>query len=131
MEGNGVLTPVKEMNSLGTKFDLLDLLWICKNLDLQSFKKRLKDARDRYDILMEKIILEHKEARNKNGAGADTVKDVLDILIDISEDENAEMKLTRENVKAFVMVMTLRYACVHKLLQYCIYTCTRRHTSLF
>ncbi|XP_021283128.1 3,9-dihydroxypterocarpan 6A-monooxygenase-like [Herrania umbratica] len=102
-EANEVQTLVKEMNNLGTKFNLSDLLWFCKNLDLQGFKKRLKDVRDRYDILMEKIILEHKEARNKNGAGGDRMKDVLDILIDISEDENAEMKLTRENIKAFVM----------------------------
>ncbi|OMO70127.1 Cytochrome P450 [Corchorus olitorius] len=101
-EANEVQTIVKEMNGLGTKFNLADLIWFCKNLDLQGYRKRLKDVRDRYDILMEKIILEHKEAR-KNGAGADKVKDVLDILINISEDENAEMKLSRENIKAFVM----------------------------
>lgn len=106
---NEVQTIVKEMNKLGTKFNLSDLLWFCKNLDLQGFRKRLKDVRDRYDILMEKIILEHKEARKKNkSTAADTVKDVLDILIEISEDQNAEMKLTAENVKAFVMVMSLR-----------------------
>ncbi|KAK8553026.1 hypothetical protein V6N13_055803 [Hibiscus sabdariffa] len=52
---------------------------------------------------MEKIILEHKEARKNNGSAGDMVKDVLDILIKTSEDENAEMKLTRENAKAFVM----------------------------
>lgn len=102
-EANEVQILVKEMNSLGTKFNLSDLLWFCKNLDLQGFKRRLKDVRDRYDILMEKIISEHKEARKKNVAGGDKVKDVLDILIDISEDENAEMKLTTENIKAFVM----------------------------
>lgn len=103
-EANEVQTIVKEMNKLGTKFNLSDLLWFCKNLDLQGFRKRLKDVRDRYDILMEKIILEHKEARKKNkSTAADTMKDVLDILIEISEDQNAEMKLTAENVKAFVM----------------------------
>ncbi|EOY09433.1 Cytochrome P450, family 93, subfamily D, polypeptide 1, putative [Theobroma cacao] len=102
-EANEVQTLVKEMNSLGPKFNLSDSLWFCKNLDLQGYRKRLKDVRDKYDILMEKIILEHKEARKKNGARGDKIKDVLDILIDISEDENAEMKLTRENIKAFVM----------------------------
>ncbi|WRX24953.1 Cytochrome P450 - like 10 [Theobroma cacao] len=102
-EANEVQTLVKELNSLGSKFNLSDSLWFCKNLDLQGFRKRLKDVRDKYDILMEKIILDHKEARKKNGARGDKIKDVLDILIDISEDENAEMKLTRENIKAFVM----------------------------
>ncbi|XVE61225.1 hypothetical protein DITRI_Ditri06bG0022400 [Diplodiscus trichospermus] len=102
-DANDVQTLVKEMNNLGTKFNLSDLICFCKNLDLQGFRKRLKDARERYDILMEKIILEHKEARKKNGAEGDRVNDVLDILIDVSEDENAEMKLTRENIKAFIM----------------------------
>ncbi|KAK6244107.1 hypothetical protein QUC31_010516 [Theobroma cacao] len=102
-EANEVQTLVKEMNSLGSKLNLSDSLWFCKNLNLQGFRKRLKDVRDKYDILMEKIILDHKEARKKNGARSDKIKDVLDILIDISEDENAEMKLTRENIKAFVM----------------------------
>ncbi|KAK8515133.1 hypothetical protein V6N13_122125 [Hibiscus sabdariffa] len=102
-EANEVLTLVKEMNNLSTKFNLSDSLWFCKNLDLQGFRKRLKDVRGRYDVLMEKIILEHKEARKNNGSIGDMAKDVLDILIETSEDENAEMKLTRENVKAFVM----------------------------
>ncbi|KAE8673358.1 putative Cytochrome P450, family 93, subfamily D, polypeptide 1 [Hibiscus syriacus] len=75
------------------------------NLDLQGYRKRLKNVRDKFDILMESVISEHKEARNESesAGNSDKVKDVLDLLIDISEDENAEMRLTRENIKAFVM----------------------------
>ena len=32
---------------------------------------------------------------------------MLDVLLDIYEDKNAEMKLTRENIKAFIMVSVL------------------------
>ena len=32
------------------------------------------------------------------------MKDVLDILLDILEDETSEMKLTKDNIKAFVFV---------------------------
>ncbi|KAJ6741878.1 CYTOCHROME P450 [Salix viminalis] len=70
------------------------------------FEKRLKDARDRYDSMMERIMKEHEDARRKKreiGDEGDTVKDVLDILLDIYEDENAEKRLTRENIKAFLM----------------------------
>ncbi|CAL5002627.1 unnamed protein product [Urochloa decumbens] len=36
-------------------------------------------------------------------AGAEKAKDLLDILMDAAEDENAEVKLNRENIKAFVL----------------------------
>lgn len=38
------------------------------------------------------------------GDETETGKDLLDILLDIYEDENAEWRLTRENIKAFIMV---------------------------
>ncbi|KAJ0053630.1 hypothetical protein Pint_01356 [Pistacia integerrima] len=109
-----VRTLVKEMNSLGTKFNLQDLIWFCKDLDLQRYGKRLKDVRNRYDILMEKIIREHKEEKQKRemNKSEDQVGDLLDILLDISEDENAEMRLSRENVKALIMVtISLSHTC--------------------
>ncbi|OMO70128.1 Cytochrome P450 [Corchorus olitorius] len=99
-EGSQLQKLVTEMNDLVTTVNLSDYFWFCKSLGLLGFRKRLKDARDRYDILMDKFILEHKEAR-KNAAGNGRIKDLLDILIDISEDENAEMKFTRDNIKAF------------------------------
>ncbi|KAK8594554.1 hypothetical protein V6N13_015476 [Hibiscus sabdariffa] len=104
-EASEVQSIVKEMNSLGTMLNLADSFWFCKKLDLQGYRKRLKNVRDKFDILMEKVISEHKEVRNRNRSTGDdgTVKDVLDLLIDLSEDENAEMRLTRENIKAFVM----------------------------
>lgn len=36
--------------------------------------------------------------------GGHAVKDLLHILLDISEDKSSEMRLTRENIKAFVLV---------------------------
>ncbi|KAA8517014.1 hypothetical protein F0562_017168 [Nyssa sinensis] len=97
---------VQETTELTGKFNLSDSIWFCKNLDLQGFGKRLKDVRDRFDEMMERIIKEHQEARmrkKKIGDGGDAVKDVLDILLDISEDESSEIKLTKENIKAFIL----------------------------
>ncbi|KAK1412895.1 hypothetical protein QVD17_34483 [Tagetes erecta] len=53
----------------------------------------------RYDALMEMIIMEHEEARKQETREA---KDLLNILLDISEDESMEIKLTRENIKALI-----------------------------
>lgn len=109
-EASEVRKLVKELNVLGAKFNLSDTIWLFKNFDLQlGLKKQLKDARNRYDVMMERIIKEHEDERMKrkksgDGEGEIIVKDLLDILLDIYEDENAEMRLTRENIKAFVMV---------------------------
>lgn len=45
---------------------------------------------------------EHEETSKKEmGEG---IKDALDILLDVYEDENSEIRMTRENIKAFIMV---------------------------
>jgi cytochrome P450 len=84
----------------------------CKNLDLQGYPKKLKSIRDRFDEMMKKIIEEHREVRRTRKLLGDDVeavrvRDFLDILMDISEDETSEFRLTRENIKAFIMVMLL------------------------
>ncbi|CAN1142275.1 3,9-dihydroxypterocarpan 6A-monooxygenase [Linum perenne] len=107
-EAEEVRELVKEMSVLGRQFNLSDTFWFVKMIgwDVQGFEKRLKDVRDRYDVMMERIIEEHQELSRKmkiEGNDFEQNKDVLHMLLDIYEDENAEMKLTRENIKAFVM----------------------------
>lgn len=104
-EADEVRQLVQETVELTGKFNLSDYIWLCKNLDLQGFNKRLKEVRDNFDKMLERIIKEHQEGRKiKKETGEDTIKDLLDILLDISEDANSEMKLTRENIKAFILV---------------------------
>ena len=54
---------------------------------------------------MEKIMKEHEDARKKEMGGDEAVRDLLDILLDIYNDESSEIGLTRENIKAFIMVI--------------------------
>ncbi|KAF5474084.1 hypothetical protein F2P56_006017 [Juglans regia] len=104
-EADDVAKLVKAIAELTGKFNLSDFIWFCKNLDLQGLRKRLKEVHDRFDSLMERILQEHEEARKKEKErdGAYAVKDLLDILLDISEDQSAEMRLSRENIKAFIL----------------------------
>ncbi|KAK2661651.1 hypothetical protein Ddye_000225 [Dipteronia dyeriana] len=102
-ESGEVRKLVKELNQLGSKFIVSETIWFCKNLDLLGFRKKLKDARDKYDVMMERIMKENELARNKKNYKDETADDLLDILLDIYEDENAEIRLTRENIKAFIM----------------------------
>lgn len=64
-EADEVTKLVKATAELTGKFYLSDYIWLCKNLDLQGFGKRLREVRDRFDSMMEKIIKEHEEARKK------------------------------------------------------------------
>lgn len=107
-EADEVRKMVKELNQLGAKFNLSDTFWFCKYVDLQGFGKKLKDARNRFDAMLERIMREHEDTRKKRKEIGDeddrsAEKDILDILLDIYEDERSERRLTRENVKAFIM----------------------------
>ncbi|CAM8971465.1 unnamed protein product [Rhodiola kirilowii] len=91
---------LKEVIVLTGKFNLADYIWFCKNLDLQRFDKRLKDVKLRFDVMMDKIIKRHEDARKLKKM--DDSKDILHMLLDIKEDPKSEVKLTMENIKAFI-----------------------------
>ncbi|XP_062003700.1 cytochrome P450 93A2-like [Rosa rugosa] len=99
---------LEEMCELAGRFNFSDMFWFCKNLDLQGYGKRLKDVRNRYDKMMGKIMEEHEESRRKrknDPSKCDNPVNLLDILLDIYEDQSSEIKLTRENIKGFIMNM--------------------------
>ncbi|KAI3507612.1 hypothetical protein L1887_22601 [Cichorium endivia] len=100
-ESRETRTLITEIAEIMGKFNLSNYIGFLKNLDLQGFGKELNDIGRRFDALMERILQEHEEARKQKGTGE--VKDLLNILLDISEDESMEIKLTRENVKAFIL----------------------------
>lgn len=108
-EDDEVRKIVKTVFELIGKMNLADFIWFCKKLDLQGFEKKAKEVRDKFDSMMERIIKEHEEARKiKRETGGDdedgAVKDFLDILLEVAEDESSEMKLSRENIKSFILV---------------------------
>ena len=69
--------------------------------DLQGFGKRCKEIHDKFDIMMKEIIKEHEDARKKDKGRGEKVRYLVDILLDISEDENTETILKRDDIKAF------------------------------
>ena len=104
-EAGEVRKLVKEVAELTGKFNLSDFIWFCTNIDLQGFGKRLKEVHlmFEFDTMMEKIMKEREEARKKEmGGEGDAAKDILDILL-----ESSQIKLTRENIKAFILVLPL------------------------
>lgn len=93
---------VTETVEITGRFNFADYIGFCKNLDLQGFNRRLEEVHRRFDGMTERILREKEEERSSS-FGKSKVKDLLDIMLDISEDVTAEMKLTRENIKAFIL----------------------------
>ena len=68
------------------------------------------DIHKRYDALLEKIISDREELRRKSKVDGcedgddEKVKDFLDILLDVAEQKECEVQLTRNHVKSLILV---------------------------
>ncbi|CAJ1933072.1 unnamed protein product [Sphenostylis stenocarpa] len=99
---------VREVTQIFGEFNVSDFIGFCKNLDFQGFKKRALDIHKRYDSLLEKIISDREELRGKSKVegredGDNRVKDFLDILLDVAEQNECEVELTRNHIKSLIL----------------------------
>ncbi|KAL5975997.1 hypothetical protein ACLOJK_020327 [Asimina triloba] len=110
---------VEEHVELSGKLNIVHMLVgrIVK-LDFFGYGKRLKKANKRFMEIVEKIIEEHEEKKRlkqehktkeveedgEDGKEEEEEEDLLDILLKIAEDEAAECKLTRHNIRTFLLV---------------------------
>jgi cytochrome P450 family 93 subfamily A len=100
---------VTETAELVEKVNVSDFIWFFKKVDFHGMNKKLKRIRDRFDTIMDKVTKEHQEEKKKRGEPPHHVRDLVDILLEIQEDESNEIKLTSENVNAFNLVSHLAY----------------------
>ncbi|GJN36952.1 hypothetical protein PR202_gb25859 [Eleusine coracana subsp. coracana] len=101
---------VKEVAELVGAFNVAEYIPVCRDWDMQGLGKRAADVHRRFDVLLEDLIRHKEEAAaaaildddvcNKK---KDARQDLLDILLEKAQDETAEVKLTRDNIKAFVI----------------------------
>ncbi|TKW22402.1 hypothetical protein SEVIR_4G226200v4 [Setaria viridis] len=100
-------TVVAETAELTGTFNLQDYIGVFKHWDVQGIGKRVDAVHRKFDAMMERILTardaERRRRREEDGAGEVGAKDVLDMLFDMHEDEAAEMRLNRDNIKAFML----------------------------
>ncbi|XP_078431922.1 cytochrome P450 93A3-like [Wolffia australiana] len=89
---------VKQVAELIGSFNICDHIWFLRQWDVQGLNRRINDVLRRYDVMIERIMM-HKEAAPPARGG----KDLLDILFQASADSSAEVRLTRDNVKAIIL----------------------------
>lgn len=101
---------VAETAELTGTFNLQDYIGAFKYWDVQGLGKRIEALHRKFDAMMERILTardaERRRRRDAEDGGEGAEKDVLDMLFDMHEDEAAEMRLTRDNIKAFMLVST-------------------------
>ncbi|XP_010506037.1 PREDICTED: cytochrome P450 93A3-like [Camelina sativa] len=95
---------VKTSLELAGKISVGDVLGPLKLLDFSGNGKRLVAVIEKYDLPVERIMKE-REANTTIKDG--TRKDILDILLETYRDPTAEMKLTRNDMKSFLLVCFL------------------------
>lgn len=96
----------KQVAELVGAFNVEDYVALCRGWDLQGLGRRTRDVHARFDALLE-VMIKTKEkergAADEADKGGSKTKDLLDILMDAAADKTAEVKLTRDNIKAFVL----------------------------
>jgi cytochrome P450 len=70
-------------------------------LDLQGYIKRMKALSKKLDRFLEHVLDEHIENKKAEGFVA---TDMVDVLLQLADDPNLEVKLERHGVKAFTQV---------------------------
>jgi cytochrome P450 family 93 subfamily A len=110
-------TVINKLEEILGLLDFKDHIWVLKQLgklgiDFQGIHKKVEKLRGRYDQMVEKV-LRAKEAERRSKSvkedGEDGVKDILDLLMDAYDDENAEKKLTRDNIKSYILVCIFNF----------------------
>ncbi|CAA6659317.1 unnamed protein product [Spirodela intermedia] len=70
-------------------------------LDLQGYVRRMKALSVKFDAFLDRVLEEHEDRRGR--AGPEFVPaDMVDVLLQLADDPNLSVKLTRDGVKGFI-----------------------------
>ncbi|CAN0927695.1 3,9-dihydroxypterocarpan 6A-monooxygenase [Linum grandiflorum] len=95
---------VKTCLQLAGRLSVGDILGPFRFLDFSGTGKKLVGALTKYDRIVSRIIKEHQEQALKMESGILKVrKDILDILLETYNDPNAELKLSENDIKSFLL----------------------------
>ncbi|XP_060189286.1 3,9-dihydroxypterocarpan 6A-monooxygenase-like [Lycium barbarum] len=94
----------KGIGLLAGQLGLGEVFGPLKKYDLLGAGKKAKALLLKFDKFMDGIIKKHEDQRR---AGRKDRKDMMDILLEIADDENAEIKLTRNCIKGLFLDLFL------------------------
>lgn len=94
---------IKTCLELAGKVSVGDVLGPLKIFDFSGNGKKLMAGLYKFDRIVERILKEHEEKALK-GFDPDQRKDLTDILLEIYKDPTAELKITKKDIKSFLLV---------------------------
>jgi len=97
---------VSESFDLAAKLAVCNLFGPLKRIGIWYLRKKIAAVPKRYDELFENILVEHEEKAKRGGPHMEN-KDLMDILLEVYHDKNAEMRITRKQMKTFFLVIIL------------------------
>ncbi|KAK1382434.1 Cytochrome P450 mono-oxygenase [Heracleum sosnowskyi] len=90
----------EELFVLNGVYNIGDFIAWLGVFDLQGYVKRMKDVSKKLDKFLEIVINEHNEVRKKSGKNY-VAKDMVDVLLQLAENQDVQVKLHRDGIKAF------------------------------
>ncbi|KAK8473478.1 hypothetical protein PHAVU_001G139200 [Phaseolus vulgaris] len=96
-DGEDIISLVTEFMHLGAKLSMGEVLGPLGKFDLFGYGKKLVRIVGKFDQILERILQEHEANNSERG-------DMMDILLQVHKDPNAEMRLARNDIKAFFLV---------------------------
>lgn len=98
---------VVEIMRLAAKIGVNDVFGPLRKFDLFGHGKRLVEGLWRYDRFFEQIMKEYEDNMGGGGAGhGKEAADLMTIVLETYNDTNAEVKITRNQIKFFFIVST-------------------------
>ncbi|KAJ3707909.1 hypothetical protein LUZ61_011614 [Rhynchospora tenuis] len=103
---------IEEAEELVGVFDLRHFIWVLRKLgfDFQGIGRRAEDVRRRFDQMVDRVLREKEAARQMKRGEEDGgegmmkgSKDILELLMDVYDDDKAEIRLTRDSIKALLL----------------------------
>jgi cytochrome P450 len=94
---------VDEWFLLNGVFNIGDSIPWLNWMDLQGYIKRMKKLSKKFDRFLEHVVDEHNGRRRLEGESF-VVKDMVDVLLEITSDPNLEVPIHRDGAKAFILV---------------------------
>lgn len=96
-----------ELFLLNAVFNIGDWIPWLDFLDLQGYVKRMKGLRKKFDRFLDHIFDERKA--KKDGRNDFMPKDTVDLLLQLADDPNIDVKLTYDCIKALTQVISLPF----------------------
>lgn len=85
---------------LGGAFNIGDWIPFLSRFDLQGYEKQMKELHMNFDRFNKYVVEDHLSKKTT------TNKDMVDILLEIADDPNLEIPLSKDNIKALLQVHT-------------------------